>query len=343
MAGTPEYVAPEQARGQVVDGRADLYSLGVMLYEMLAGHLPFDGDVETVLRAHLSQPPPPLPDEVASDLPEGLAELVDSLLAKEPDQRPPSADAVRKQVQRMLRKVRPEETQLKRNPLLAEPPRPQAAVETLRIERVAPAASSAEASPPSRRAAWFLLPGLLLLVGGGLWLARRSEPVREPARPAPPPPVAEATPTPPATPIDIEPVPPEELPAPVETPPQARPLEVRPSPKGAHPTKPKPAPPDTAPAIEPSKPEVLQRPTPPPVNERCLNLDEWRVTERRRAEAIETAAREQLLDAKASVEDIRREMATLDAVRRQVAAADSPEACDQAIRALTRWAREHGL
>jgi hypothetical protein len=65
--------------------------------------------------------------------------------------------------------------------------------------------------------------------------------------------------------------------------------------------------------------------------------------ERRRAEAIETAAREQLLDAKASVEDIRREMATLDAVRRQVAAADSPEACDQAIRALTRWAREHGL
>src|SRR5690349_5827366 len=64
LVGTPTYMSPEQINGQPVDGRADLYSLGILFYEMLAGVPPFRGDTPiAVLMAHLTQQPPPLPDE----------------------------------------------------------------------------------------------------------------------------------------------------------------------------------------------------------------------------------------------------------------------------------------
>lgn len=89
--GTPKYMAPEQAAGQAVDHRADLYALGVVLYEMLAGYPPFDGqDVRQVLAMHLTQEVPPLPEEI----PSVVRELVLGLLEKEPDRRISSADEV---------------------------------------------------------------------------------------------------------------------------------------------------------------------------------------------------------------------------------------------------------
>lgn len=119
LAGTPEYVSPEQAKGQVVDGRADLYSLGVMLYEMLAGKLPFGGSMERLLKAHQSTRPPPLPAPPGGHpLPEGLGELVESLLEKSPENRPATAEIAKKAVQRILRKMRLDDTQMKMNPLL---------------------------------------------------------------------------------------------------------------------------------------------------------------------------------------------------------------------------------
>ena len=58
-AGTPEYIAPEQVRGNEMDGRGDLYSVGVLLYEMLTGRRPFVGDsVQELMHAHAEQPPP---------------------------------------------------------------------------------------------------------------------------------------------------------------------------------------------------------------------------------------------------------------------------------------------
>ena len=91
VLGTPKYLAPEQVQGHEPDGRADLYSLGVVLFEMLAGGPPFKGttDMATAL-AHVQQPAPHL-DDVRPGLPPGLGDLVDALLIKEPEKRVPSA------------------------------------------------------------------------------------------------------------------------------------------------------------------------------------------------------------------------------------------------------------
>jgi serine/threonine protein kinase len=82
--GTPEYMSPEQARGELVDTRADLYTVGVILYEMLSGVSPFkDEDLVVVLTRHLTADPPPLP----ADLDPMIVDLVLLLLRKNRDER----------------------------------------------------------------------------------------------------------------------------------------------------------------------------------------------------------------------------------------------------------------
>jgi serine/threonine-protein kinase len=92
--GTPEYMSPEQLRGQPLDGRSDLYALGVVLFELLAGRLPFAGATpEAQLAAHLEALPPSLA-ELAPGVPRGVAALVAQLLAKDRQARPASAEAL---------------------------------------------------------------------------------------------------------------------------------------------------------------------------------------------------------------------------------------------------------
>jgi predicted ATPase len=93
IIGTVFYLAPEQAQGHEVDGRADLYALGVMLYEMTTGSLPFDGDPVTVLSRHIQTPPAP-PRTLRPDLPPVLEGVILKLLAKNPADRFPSAREV---------------------------------------------------------------------------------------------------------------------------------------------------------------------------------------------------------------------------------------------------------
>jgi serine/threonine-protein kinase len=93
VLGTPEYIAPEQIRGKEVDGRADLYGVGVMLYEMVMGRRPFDAEqVVSLLMLHLKEPVPRM-DNIPEDggVPDYVPAVVTRALAKNPDQRFPDA------------------------------------------------------------------------------------------------------------------------------------------------------------------------------------------------------------------------------------------------------------
>ncbi len=83
VVGTPKYMSPEQARGQELDSRSDLYSLGIVFYEMLLGYVPFDGNDSIAIGIkHVKEPVPRLPAQLSA-----LQPLVDGLLAKTPEQR----------------------------------------------------------------------------------------------------------------------------------------------------------------------------------------------------------------------------------------------------------------
>jgi serine/threonine protein kinase len=88
--GTPSYMSPEQCRGEVVDARSDIYAVGIMLYELLAGRPPFVSDLPVVLVGmQVHDEPPPLPEQI----PIGLRQVVASMLVKDRTQRVQSASA----------------------------------------------------------------------------------------------------------------------------------------------------------------------------------------------------------------------------------------------------------
>lgn len=94
LVGTIDYVAPEHIKGDAVDRRADVYSLGCMVYECLSGHPPYPRDLEVgVLWAHVEEPPPKVTDERPELLPE-VDDVIASAMAKDPNERTPAAGEV---------------------------------------------------------------------------------------------------------------------------------------------------------------------------------------------------------------------------------------------------------
>jgi len=87
IIGTPQYMSPEQAAGDKVDGRSDIYSLGIVVYQMLSGEPPFDGDSSaSILAKQLTQAPAPI-RRTRSDVPEELAFVLERMLQKSPARR----------------------------------------------------------------------------------------------------------------------------------------------------------------------------------------------------------------------------------------------------------------
>ena len=160
--GTPQYMSPEQAQGERVDLRSDLFSLGSVLYAMCTGRPPFRGEgTIAVLKRVCEDTPRPI-REVHPDIPESLVEIVNRLLAKNPDARFQSASEVAELLSRHLAH------------LLHDPRAPFQGVEqlqTVAMREERPDASDAQSGQPKRRPArsrlrWPLIAGAALLLSG---------------------------------------------------------------------------------------------------------------------------------------------------------------------------------
>ncbi len=101
IAGTPVYMAPEQLANAPVDARCDLYALGVLLFELLTGRLPFAGASLGDLLASMATQPAPALSSLRPDLPAGLSDLVARLLAKRPEDRPSDAHQLALELRRL--------------------------------------------------------------------------------------------------------------------------------------------------------------------------------------------------------------------------------------------------
>jgi eukaryotic-like serine/threonine-protein kinase len=148
IVGTAQYLSPEQARGGEVDPRSDLYSLGVVLYELLTGKTPFDGEtpVEIAMK-HLSNAPKP-PSKLRPDIPPELDMVVLRALAKSPDDRYQSADEMEADLERVARGARVSATTVDTaTQVLRRPAAAAAAASATAATMIAPSPATAAAPP----------------------------------------------------------------------------------------------------------------------------------------------------------------------------------------------------
>jgi len=174
--GTPYYIAPEQIRGEVdIDQRADLYSLGATFYHMVTGRVPFEGPTPSaVMHKHLKEPLTP-PDHLNTSLSSGCGAMIEMLMAKNRDDRYPSAKELLVDLERLARKE---------PPLFAQQPVDEEVFETLSTgQAVAPGPETEtrpwpppqpeeESSPPTLTIILGVVAGLSLLMNVILWATR---------------------------------------------------------------------------------------------------------------------------------------------------------------------------
>lgn len=132
VMGTPAYMSPEQGTGKTVDARADLYSLGVVLYEMICGRLPFSGETPaSLIFQHAFQPPPP-PTQFRADVPPAVVAVLIRAMAKNPDDRYQSGMELSRAFDEALRsKFEPAAARpVDENTIIGTPPRGSAATGT---------------------------------------------------------------------------------------------------------------------------------------------------------------------------------------------------------------------
>jgi eukaryotic-like serine/threonine-protein kinase len=174
VMGTATYFSPEQAQGQSVDARTDIYSLGVVLYEMVTGRIPFAGDNPVAIAYKHVREDPVAPTEVNRAVPPALEAIILQAMAKDPALRYQNAEDFKADLMRYVRG----------NPVLADPPAPTAVVPPTRVQPVVPAATAddLEETRGKRTGVYIavllamlaVLAGLLLLLGKQLGLFGKS-------------------------------------------------------------------------------------------------------------------------------------------------------------------------
>jgi serine/threonine protein kinase len=165
IVGTPGFLAPEQAAGRAVDARSDLFSLGVVLYRLATGSLPFEGADVLALLAALAVDTPRPAGEFNPDLPPPLSRLIMCLLSKAPDDRPPSARAVIDALAALEDRPSPAEP--------TPPPSSRATVPRTADEPTRPAARGSAGSRRRRLVLMGSIAAVALAAALGLaWLAR---------------------------------------------------------------------------------------------------------------------------------------------------------------------------
>jgi serine/threonine protein kinase len=187
VLGTPAFMSPEQFMGVIVDARTDIYSTGVLLFQLLTGERPFEGSMTTIMHKVLNTVPPK-PSDLAITAPRSLDDVVARAMARRPEDRFPTAGAFKQAMQAAL--AAPDEDPLGRAPLLpaqedgtivmtAPRPKPAAAA-----TRPAPAAAAPPPAAPAKakRSSVPLLAGIaaIVVIGGGgaaYVLTRPAEPV----------------------------------------------------------------------------------------------------------------------------------------------------------------------
>ncbi|MFN2385802.1 MAG: serine/threonine-protein kinase [Thermoanaerobaculia bacterium] len=305
LIGSPAYMSPEQIRGEKLDGRSDLFSLGVVFFELLTGSRPFPGDSITTLVYQILHTEPRDPLELRGDLPPAAREVFARLLAKSPEKRPADAREFITEIRRIESRIRqteqthrlvvapvlagalsgrdPDPPPPGKTPVAAPRPAPEAPRETRPAAGEAPGAPP-EAKPREERrgpapAALFGLAAVLLAVAVLVWLARSTgerSPAGTPAPVLTPPPAVAGLPgAVPAPPTADAAAPQETPPAALESLPTAGPAAAADAVVGA-PRYARATPSrsvdarrqsvERPPAVEPtSVPAVAAAPAPPPV------------------------------------------------------------------------------
>jgi serine/threonine protein kinase len=253
VVGTPDYIAPEQARGLQVTPKTDLYSLGVMAFEMVTGRLPFLGSSAIdLMNAHVNEPAP-LVSDVTNGVPPQLEDLIHKLLSKDPAARPESADAVRRLLMGMKRTLREGNTVIGINkqtePMEPMEPYQEQPTDPSEPGRAKDTQQNALASGRAMLAGSIVF--LVLVMAAGAWFLLKGPAEVPPRRPVPMPTQEQGQALPPK---------PGESPQPPEPEPLAP--DTRPPPVDdvvALDTKPKPATPSPPKKVVDPKKELLAR------------------------------------------------------------------------------------
>ncbi len=178
IRGTPSYMSPEQVKGETLDGRSDLYALGVILFTLVTGQLPFfNKDLVETLRQQVRQRAPDIRTCAKTRVSDVFAETVNALLSKSPDDRPSDALALRAMLEQCTGAPQTTPLNISETPQFIAPDQDTIPVDTATVSLSAPNKAPAPTGHPSRMLLRILVAGVMIgLLSVSVWiLAKRPQ------------------------------------------------------------------------------------------------------------------------------------------------------------------------